>query len=64
MGKEGSKDDAMKSELEKDGLALIMGKGVNLFFIYNEYHSTHAHTPPPILQTLHSQRLLLRTVHG
>lgn len=33
--KEDSKVDAMKSDLEKDGLVLVMGKGLHLFFIYN-----------------------------
>lgn len=46
-GKEDNNDDAMKLELEKDGLVLVMGKGVHLFFIYNEYHHTHTHTPAP-----------------
>lgn len=35
MCKEDSKVDAMKSDLEKDGLVLVMGKGLHLFFIYN-----------------------------
>lgn len=35
VGEEDSKVDAMKSELEKDGLVLVMGKGLHLFFIYN-----------------------------
>lgn len=31
-GKEDSKDDAMQSEMEKDGLFLIMGKVLHVFF--------------------------------
>lgn len=54
MGEEGSKDDAIKSGLEKDGIVLDTGKGFCLFFIYNEVFS------PPVLHTLHSQR----TVQG
>ena len=45
VGKEDSKDDAMKSELEKDALVLVMAKGLHLFFIDYQVFS------PPILQT-------------
>lgn len=46
-GKEDSKDDAMKPELQQDGLFLVMGKVLYIFFL-------------PVLQTLHSQRLLFK----
>lgn len=48
-GKEDSKDDAVKSDLDKDGIVFVTGKGFCLFFIYNEVFQ-----PPPVSHTVHS----------